>query len=66
MRKCAVAELMAMAPITTPIESGGTSAHQRLRNRKPMGGAVVGRGAATRAACTRLRAPIESQKGSNR
>ena len=52
-----------MAPTTSPIGSGSASAHQRLRARSSSG-ASAGLGAATRAAWTRPRAPIESQNGS--
>jgi hypothetical protein len=49
--------------MTTTIESGRTSAHQRLWSRSRWR-LTAGRGAATSAAWTRLRTPIESQKGS--
>src|ERR1700759_4416804 len=52
-----------MPPITTTIESGSTSAHQRPPKRVRKGVAIGARGSATSTPWTRLRKPIESQKG---
>src|ERR1700761_8064958 len=66
VRNLAEAEARAIPPITTTIESGSTSAHQRPPKRLSRGIAVRRPGSATRTPWTALRKPIESQKGSNR
>src|ERR1700729_3153484 len=63
VRKLAEAESRATPPITTTIESGSTSAHQRPWKRARRGLGTGARGSATSNPWTRLRKPIESQKG---